>query len=128
MELSIFLAKLIGISYGLVALVGIFRPQVLWKAVRDFDHESFSALSVGIITLMAGLAVVLAHNIWNGTWVTWITFFGWAGFVKGVMYVAMPASMISMGRSVIKNHTVFRLVLIPMLILSIYLTAKGFGY
>ena len=42
------------------------RRQVTVETVTALFQNSSMMLIVGIITLAAGLAVVLAHNIWSG--------------------------------------------------------------
>lgn len=128
MELSYFLAQLIGIALVLFSVAGYMRPRLITVAMRDFDHESFSTLFVGFTALIGGLAIVLSHNVWDSTWRVWITLIGWAAVLKGFSYLVAPKWLMSVGRSVLKNQSWIRLSLILTLALGIYLAYKGFGY
>lgn len=128
MALSYFLAQLMGVALVLFSIAGLMRPQLISSAVREMDHEAFSTFFVGFTAVLAGLAVVLTHNIWDGTWRTWITLLGWVSLVKGFLYMAAPKSLTGMGRSMLRSGGWIRTLLIATLILGCYLAAKGFGW
>jgi hypothetical protein len=51
-------------------------------------------LILGVITLAAGLAMVLAHNIWSGgTLAVVVTLVGWITLVKGLLFLFLPPEM-----------------------------------
>ena len=85
MTTSIFLAKLIGpfaLALGL-ALV------VQGRAFRAFANEFLASPALiflsGLITLPAGLAIVLTHNVWTADWRVVITIVGWLAVVTGAI-------------------------------------------
>ena len=63
---TIFLSRLIGLYCIVIALSMMTRRQDTVETVTALLQNSSMMLIVGIITLAAGLAVVLAHNIWSG--------------------------------------------------------------
>ena len=128
MDLSSFLAQLMGLGIAFVAVAGLLRPQLFSAAIRDFDHEQFSTFAIGFIAVIAGLAVVLSHNIWDGTWRVWVTLFGWASLLKGLTYLAAPKFLMGLARWFLGNKTWMRGYLILALLVGAYLAWKGFGY
>ena len=126
MALSYFLAQLIGLVLALFAVAGLIRPKLISTALRDFDHESFSTMTIGLIGMAAGLALVLAHNVWDGTWRVWITLFGWAALLKGFAYLVAPKWLLGVSRSLLKSESWTRAFLVLVLILGAYLTYVGF--
>ena len=126
MALSYFLAQLIGLVLALFAVAGLIRPKLISTALRDFDHESFSTMTIGLIGMAAGLALVLAHNVWDGTWRVWITLFGWAALLKGFAYLVAPKWLLGVSRSLLKSESLTRTFLVLVLILGAYLTYVGF--
>lgn len=128
MELSLFLAQLMGLGLIIVSIAGLFRPQLVSAAIRDFDHEAFSTLAIGSLTVFVGLAIVLAHNIWDGTWRVWVTLFGWASLIKGTTYLVAPRFLVRLTRALLQNKAWIRGTLILGLILGCYMAFKGFGY
>jgi hypothetical protein len=127
MDLSHFLAQLMGVSLVIFAVAGFLRPQLVSAALRDFDHESFSTLSIGFIAVIAGLAVVLSHNVWEASWRVIVTLFGWSSLIKGSVYLLAPHSLIRVGKPLFKNETWTRSILVGTLIVGAYLAYKGFG-
>jgi putative exporter of polyketide antibiotics len=63
---TIFLSRLIGLYCIVIALSMMTRRQATAETVTALLQNPSMMLIVGIITLAAGLAVVLAHNIWSG--------------------------------------------------------------
>ena len=52
---------------------------------------------------LAGLAIVLHHNIWVADWRVLITFIGWAGTIGGAIRIAIPQHTIEFGRTMLTN-------------------------
>lgn len=128
MELSLFLAQLMGLSIAFFAIVGFARPALLSAAVRDIEKETFSLVALAYITVIAGLAVVLAHNIWDGSWRTLVTIFGWSALLKGCLFLVAPRLLIDMSKSLLKNDSLVRGAMVVCFLLGAYLSYKGFGY
>lgn len=128
MELSLFLAQLIGLTYVVFAVVAIARPTLVQKAMRGVAADSFSTLFAGIVALVVGLAIVLSHNVWDGSWRVIVTIMGWASLFKGVAYLFAPESLFGLGSSLLENTSRMRLILVVALALGAYLAMKGFGY
>lgn len=128
MELSFFLAQLIGLSLVIVALAGLVRPRLIIEAIRDFDQESFSTLAIGVMTIMAGLAVVISHNVWEGSWRSLVTIMGWGALLKGCTYLVAPDFLVGTGKAVMRDRSLTRALLVVVLLLGMYLAYKGFGF
>lgn len=128
MELSPFLAKLFGVSSALFAIVGLVRPKLIKEAVDDFNQSAFMTIIIGYMMLVASLAIVLAHNVWDGSWRVIITLFGWAGLLKSMTYLLAPESLGKVGTSVYASEKQIRMVLVLFFLLGVYLAAKGFGF
>ncbi|MFZ3262816.1 MAG: hypothetical protein WA172_02350 [Terriglobales bacterium] len=63
---TLFLSRLIGLYCILVAPSMMTRKQATVETVTALLHDSSMIFIVGVITLAAGQAMVLAHNIWSG--------------------------------------------------------------
>jgi hypothetical protein len=95
---SIFLAKLIGpvllvMGVGMLVNAKAFRP-VFDEIVRN------RALVVlfGLMTMSAGLAVVLVHNVWVADWPVIITILAWLTTISGAFRLLAPQDAIRFGR------------------------------
>ena len=63
---TIFLSRLIGLYCIVIALSMMTRRQATVETVTALLQNPSMMLILGVGTLAAGLAVVLAHNIWSG--------------------------------------------------------------
>jgi len=63
---TLFLSRLIGLYCILIGLSIITRGQATVETVTALLQNYAMTLILGVITLAAGLAMVLAHNIWSG--------------------------------------------------------------
>jgi hypothetical protein len=85
-------------------------------------------LLVGIITLAAGLAMVLAHNIWSGGALTVIvTLVGWMTLIKSLSFLFLSRE-VEAGFFLRQLHyqELFYVYGGISLVLGVYLTCGGF--
>lgn len=128
MELSLALAKIMGLVVGAFAVAGLIRPAVIRDAIRDFDHESFARLVIGCIAIGAGIAIILVHNVWAKDFRVVITIFGWTMLLKGIGYLVVPKMAVNFTKGMLRSRGQMQIFLLACLALGIYLTYKGFGY
>ena len=75
---TLFLARLIGIYCLLAALMMLVQRDALVATVSATLHQGPFLLLLGTLTVPAGLAMILAHNVWRGGAVTVaVTVIGW---------------------------------------------------
>jgi hypothetical protein len=97
---SIFLAKLIG-PFALVVGLGILINRTTMRAVADeFIRNRALIFLAGLITMPAGLAIVLTHNVWVADWPVLITVLGWLATITGAFRLIAPQDAIRFGRRV----------------------------
>ena len=53
------------------------------------------------MTLAAGLAIVLTHNIWTADWRVVITILGWLFVISGIVRMALPQHAAALGRRIL---------------------------
>ncbi len=107
MQTSVYLAKLIGpillvAGLALVANAGSFR-----KMAQDIVRIPIFLFLFGLLDLTAGLAIVLAHNVWVADWPLIITLLGWLGIVRGVIRILLPNQLIALASRMVERTTVF---------------------
>ena len=91
---TIFLSRLIGLYCIVIALSMMTRRQATVETVTALLQNPSMMLIVGIITLAAGLAMVLAHNIWSGgALVVVVTLVGWITLIKSLFFLFLPPEM-----------------------------------
>ncbi len=78
METSLFLARLMGPAAIVMGAAMLINPVNMREMANDFlEHRGLIFLA-GILTLVAGLAIVLTHNVWVAGWPVIITIIGWS--------------------------------------------------
>ena len=88
---TIFLSRLIGLYCILVALSMITRRQATLESVTRLFRNPSIILLTAVITLAAGLAMVLAHNIWSGgALAVVVTLVGWITLIKSLFFLFLP--------------------------------------
>ncbi|HXX36742.1 MAG TPA: hypothetical protein VEP50_01120 [bacterium] len=127
-SLTVFLSRLLGLYCTLAALSMILHKQATVETVTALLHDSPAMFVVGVITLAAGLAMVLAHNIWSGgALVVIVTLIGWVTLIKGLLFLFLPPD-IEAGFFLGNLHyqQLFYMYSISALVVGIYLTYGGF--
>ncbi len=127
MDLSLFLAKLLGLYLLIVALDLLLRRKELESAVKDFASSKGLLVFSGSISLVLGLAIAIGHPIFELSWRGLITLFGYLLILKGVMRMAFPSHL--QKKIVFLFQKRYWIMFFILIILGIYLTYSGFmGY
>jgi hypothetical protein len=123
-RLTVFLARFIGLcTILLVAGLAVRGSATVEAAVADAPVM----LTYAIISLAAGLAMILGHNVWSGGALpVVVTVVGWLILAKGlVLLLVTPEAMKQLfGGMHYGEH--YYLYLLPALVIGLYLTFAGF--
>jgi hypothetical protein len=97
MQTTTFLAQLWGPAILAVGL-GVFLSRSYYtKIYRDLEKDVLAVLVFGMVAMTAGVAHILAHNVWGSFTEGLISFLGRALFVKGALFVIAPRLVDKMG-------------------------------
>jgi len=126
MQTSIFLARLIG-PVMLVAAVGMLLNSASHRAMSlaFLDSPPLIYLS-GVLAMVAGLAIVLYHNVWVADWRVIVTLFGWAGAIGGAARMLFLGSTKTVGETLLRRRWVTTLGGVGWL--AVAATLCFFGY
>ena len=126
MDNSILLAKFIGPYIMVIGLGLLFNSKAYQKVMEDFFKNAAFVYVTGLVTLVAGLAIVIFHNLWILDWRIIITLLGWNILIKGAWLIISPNTSAKLAALFGKNN---KLVIFPWIIMSaigIFLTIKGY--
>jgi hypothetical protein len=99
---SVYLAKLIG-PVLLAVAVGLFANGKHYRAMAEEGLRSSILIYLsGLLTLTAGLAILLAHNVWTPDWRILITLLGWLAVIGGAIRIVHPQTSQDVGRWFLK--------------------------
>lgn len=96
MELSLYLAQLLGVVLVVIGLALLLRTNHFQKMYQEIIKSEMMLILSGIFALVLGTVIVLSHNIWEASWVVILTIFGWMGVAKGVLLLLLPGEMAQM--------------------------------
>jgi uncharacterized membrane protein len=101
---SIFLARLIGPIMVAVG-IGIFVNGAIYRALANEFLGSRALIYVsGILSMTAGLAIVLAHSVWVANWPVLITILGWLATIGGAIRIIVPQGTERIGRRMLRHN------------------------
>ena len=125
MDISIFLAKLMGFYLLIVGVALFFKRPFFREILQDFYSSPGLILVASIINLILGLLLVLSHNIWEFNWKTIITIIGYLILFKGIFHLFFPEWAKKMLAKFIEKE-VFVYSGILLLVLGIYFLYHGY--
>jgi uncharacterized membrane protein len=99
---SVFLARLIG-PLMLTVGIGIFVNGATYRILADEFLRSRALIYLsGLLTMTAGLALILTHNVWRADWPVIITILGWLAAIGGAVRIIAPQGTERVGRQMLK--------------------------
>jgi hypothetical protein len=101
MSTSIFLAKLIGPVCLVIGLALLINRAAFRALAGEFLNSPALMFLSGVITLPAGLAIVLTHNVWAADTRILITILGWLAVVGGALRMLAPERAAAVGRTML---------------------------
>ena len=122
MELSIFLAKVLGLYLVIVPLAVLVNRKHLPRLVEEFSTNIGLNILASIFALVLGLLVVVSHNIWTADWRVIITILGWLTLAKGVVRLLFLEQVQKLARISLKLWFLVLFVLV-----GLYLSYVGFS-
>lgn len=90
---TILIAKFVGPVVLAVGLGIFFSRNYYTKVYRNLESETLAVFMGGITILIAGIAIVLNHNVWTTFEAGVISFIGWASIAKGLLLVIAPKTV-----------------------------------
>lgn len=125
MELSLFLAKIIGLFLVIVAgalLLNRKNVNLLFSIYRNPE----SVFLTGVLDTFIGLSLVFTHNIWVMNFQVIITLVGWILLLRGAGRMLFPQKVVRMLEKYKKMQSLITLMLVMVLIIGAYLAYMGF--
>jgi len=127
MDISLFLAKFIGIFMIITSLFVMFRAKALHEVIDEYIKIHSATYFGGFVNLIIGLVLVLLHNVWKGeVWVVVVTVFGWIALLKGVFLLFMPHDLINKMLKIMRHKQSYALLGLINMVIGIYMVNAGF--
>jgi len=125
---TVFLGKLIGVYLAAIAVAMLVsRPRTL-KTLDEMARSGPWTLFSGTVATVAGLAIVLTHNVWSGgALAVAVTLTGWAGLLKGLSLLVVPPETMATAYKSVGFERYFYVWMGAVLILGLWMLASAFA-
>lgn len=127
MQRSIYLAKLIGPVFIVMSLAMLLNGAAFRVTIEQFLHSYAFIFIAGMLAMPAGLAIVLAHNVWTPDWRVIITIVGWLGTIGGAARLLVPQVAVQIGTSVFSHAFVPMIAGFVLLVAGCVLAYFGYA-
>jgi hypothetical protein len=127
MSSTIFLGRLLGLYLVAISLGMLVNRRRTLATLDEMARSGPWMLFSGMVATAAGLAVVLAHNLWSGgALAIAVTIVGWAALLKGVALLLVPAEQMADAYKGIGFEQFFHVWMVAVLALGLWITWAAF--
>jgi hypothetical protein len=125
-ELSLFLAKLLGIYCLISFILLVTQKEQMMQGVKAFCTNLPIIMFSGALSLLAGLAILIGHPIWAWEWPLLITLLGLLMVLRGIYRLGFPASCSKCIQAFFTHKNSWAWISVISFVLGIFLTWHGF--
>jgi hypothetical protein len=127
MTTSKLIAGLIGPTFVAGAAAVLLNlgawPALVEQAFRD---PALVFLS-GFLLFVAGLAIVRAHNRWEGSWPVLVTVVGWLNLLGGLLRMVFATRLAPIATAAVRTSGVLPAAAVVFLVVGSFLSFKGYS-
>ena len=127
MDTSLLLARLMGPLF-LVAGAGVLLNREHYRQmIGSFLTDAALYYFSGALALIAGVAILLFHNLWVADWRVAITIIGWLSLLKGLLRLLFPRAGQHVAGKLLGDTPMLAFGLFALL-LGAWLCAMGYAF
>jgi hypothetical protein len=126
MDTSQLIAGLAGPLLAAIAVAMLVNPRAR-DAIMETAGNQGLIFFAGMLTLLAGLAIVRAHNLWVADWRVVVTVLGWLAVLGGVLRIILPDRIANIRTKLAGNSRFLSVWSLVALASGLFLSAKGYG-
>ncbi len=124
---TVFLGKLLGLYLIAISIGMLVSRRRTLESLDEMARSGPWMLFSGMVATAAGLAVVIAHNVWSGgALAVAVTIAGWAALLKGLVLLTVPASKVASAYKAIGYQRFFYAWTGVVLALGLWITVGAF--
>jgi len=122
-----YLSKLVGLYCLVIAVSMMSHKQATVMMVSSIVNNAPLLLVTAILALVAGLAIILSHNVWSGSApAVVVTLVGWVSFFKGLILLFLTPDSSVAYVNALHYDQFFYFYMSITLVTGAYLTFAGF--
>jgi hypothetical protein len=127
MATSRTIAGLVGPTLVALAAATVVNLGSFPALVEGVSRDPALVLLSGILTFVAGLAIVRAHNCWAGGWAVVVTVIGWLALLGGLARMLFPVQLANMAVGLAQSTGIVAAVAIVLFAVGAFLCFKAYG-
>ena len=127
MTTSKMIAGLIGPTLVAIATAMLTNFGTMPALAEQISRDPGLIFVSGIHLLVAGLAIVRAHNIWVGGWPVLVTVLGWLAILGGLVRMLFPIQLATIVAGVGQMAGLIGAGAVVLLVLGAFLSFKGYN-
>ncbi len=125
---TIFLGRLLGLYLVAISVGMLANRRRTLAALDEMARGGPWMLLSSMVATAAGLAVVLAHNVWNGGALpVVVTLVGWAVLLKGVALPLVPSARMADAYKGVGFERYFHVWMAVVPAIGLWVTAMAFA-
>jgi len=125
MELSIFIAKILGVTLLILGVAFLLNLKEYRKMAEDMIKDRAFLMIKGLASVVLGAVILVKHNMWSTDWSLIITILGWAWLVGGSLSLLFPRAATDIAKAVLKQNIILAGSIL-MILVGAYLSYVGY--
>ncbi len=125
MELTMLIARLLGVMYLVVGVAVLSNMLYYYKLFKEIEKQKLLMFFMSILTLVLGVLVLTYHNTWGNGVEALVTVIGWMMVIKGVINIMFPEWVMNVVKAVLVGEGI-RVMGIVAFFLGVLLSFYGF--
>jgi uncharacterized membrane protein YhaH (DUF805 family) len=121
------IAGLVGPMLAAIGIAMLINRSLIPAMIGEAAHNYALIFLSGLLTLLAGLAIVRAHNVWSGGWPVLVTMIGWLAVVSGLVRMWLPQGAAPIAEAFSGSVTNLVIGGLVLLVLGAFLSYKAYG-
>jgi hypothetical protein len=127
MAYSKLIAGFIGPALAAMGVAMLVNRELFPVIIDQISHDYGLIVLSGILSLLAGIAIVRVHNIWSGGWQVIVTVFGWLAILGGLARMWVPQMAGPIADSFTAGSTALHIAGAALIALGGFLSYKAYG-
>jgi hypothetical protein len=120
------IAGLIGPTLIALAVAVLVNLGSLSALVEPVSNDPALVLLSGVLSFVAGLAIVRVHNHWRGDWAVLVTILGWLLLVGGIIRMLFPIWLAQMAANLAHSTGLVAGEAVVLLVIGAFLSYKAY--
>jgi len=124
---SKLIAGFIGPVLAAMGIAMLVNRELFPVIVDQISHDYGLIVLSGILSLLAGIAIVRVHNVWSGGWQVIVTVFGWLAILGGLARMWVPQFAGPIADSFTAGPAALLIAAVVLVALGGFLSYKAYG-